>query len=101
MRVKKGDKVFILSGKDRGKVATVDQSMPSKGMIIVSGVNVAKKHQKPIQANRIGGIVDKAMPIPVSKVALANSAGKPARVAFKKDGNSKVRIDAKTKEVFQ
>lgn len=101
MRIKKGDKVFILSGKDRGKVATVDQALPAKGLVVVSGVNVAKKHQKPVQANRVGGIVDKAMPIPVSKVALVNSAGKPARVAFTKQGDAKVRIDAKTKEIFQ
>jgi large subunit ribosomal protein L24 len=101
MRIKKGDKVFILSGKDRGKVATVETSIPTKGMVIVSGINVAKKHQKPAQANRIGGIVDKAMPISISKVALANSADKPARVAYKTEGKNKVRIDAKTKEVFQ
>lgn len=101
MRIKKGDKVFILSGKDRGKVATVDQALPEKQMVVVSGVNVSRKHQKPVQANRVGGIVDKAMPISVSKVALVNGAGKPSRVAYTKQGDSKVRIDAKTKEVFQ
>lgn len=96
MKIKKGDTVVVISGKDRGKEGTVSRVMPSKNMVIVDGINVVKKHQKPRQANQQGGIIDRDMPIHVSNVMVVQG-GKPTRVGYKidKDG-SKVRVAKKS-----
>ena len=93
MRIKKGDRVRVLSGKDRGKEGNVTRVIPAKGRVIVDGVNVAKKHQKATRATMQGGIIDKDMPIPVANVALLCPAcGKPTRVGYKLDTDgTKVR----------
>ncbi|MFN8039479.1 MAG: 50S ribosomal protein L24 [Acidimicrobiales bacterium] len=94
MKIRKGDKVQVLSGKDKGKTGTVSRALPEKDKVIVDGVNVAKKHQKPTQAIQQGGIIDKDMPIHVSNVAIVcDSCSKPTRVGyrFEPDG-TKVRI---------
>jgi large subunit ribosomal protein L24 len=94
MKIRKGDRVQVLSGKDRGKTGTVTRSIPEKGKVIVDGVNIAKKHQKPTSQTNTGGIIDKEMPIPVSNVAIiCTSCGKQTRVGhrFEADG-TKVRI---------
>ncbi len=70
MSIKKGDKVEVLSGKDRGKQGVVLRALPSEGKVIVEGVAVAKKAVKPTAAGQQGGIVDKEMPIDVSNVQL-------------------------------
>jgi large subunit ribosomal protein L24 len=94
LKIKKGDRVRVLTGKDRGKTGEVMRAMPAEGKLIVEGVNVAKKHQRPTSATMQGGIIDKDMPIPVANVALiCPSCGKPTRVGFKIDGDgTKVRI---------
>ena len=66
MRIKKGDKVQVLSGKDRGKQASVVRAMPAEGQVIVEGVHVAKRHAKPTRATMQGGVIDKFMPISAS-----------------------------------
>ena len=93
MKIKKGDRVRVLSGKDRGKEGVVMRAMPSEGKVIVDGVNVAKKHQKPTRMTMQGGIIDKDMPIPVSNVAIVCSTDGPTRIGYRVDADgSKTRI---------
>jgi len=94
MKIRKGDRVVVLSGKDRGREGTVTFAYPAKGRVIVDGTNIAKKHQKPTRSTQQGGIIDKEMPIDASNVAIVcPSCGKPTRVGyrFEPDGD-KVRI---------
>jgi large subunit ribosomal protein L24 len=93
LKIKKGDRVKVLTGKDRGKDGEVTRVLPAKGKVIVDGVNVVKKHQRATKATMQGGIIDKDMPVPVANVALiCPSCGKPTRVGFKIDNDgTKVR----------
>jgi large subunit ribosomal protein L24 len=94
MKIRKGDRVQVLSGKDRGKTGTVTRAYPERGRVIVDGVNIAKKHQKPTSQTNTGGIIDKEMPIAVANVAIiCGSCSKPTRIGyrFEADG-TKVRI---------
>ena len=94
MRIRKGDKVQVLSGKDRGKQANVVRAMPAEGRVIVEGVHVAKRHAKPTRATMQGGVIDKFMPIDASAVALwCSKHDGPARAGFlvDDDGN-KTRV---------
>ena len=98
MKIKKGDKVRVLSGKDRGHEGEVMFAFPDKGTVIVEGANIAKKHQKPTQQVQQGGIIDKDMPMDVSNVAIISpSDGKPTRIGYRvtTDGD-KVRICKRT-----
>ena len=97
MKIRKGDRVVVLQGKDRGKEGVVMRAMPKEGKVIVDGVNIARKHQKARKATMQGGIINKDMPIEVSNVAIVGSDGKPTRIGYKvqKDG-TKVRIDRRT-----
>jgi large subunit ribosomal protein L24 len=79
MKIRKGDKVRVLTGKDRGKEGEVITAMPGAGKVIVEGVNVVKRHQKPTRSMQQGGIIEKPLPIDVSNVALIDG-GKPTRV---------------------
>ena len=94
LKIKKGDKVKVLTGKDRGEIGQVSRVFPAVGKIIVDGVNVAKKHQKATKATMQGGIIDKDMPLPVANVALVCPAcGKPTRVGYRRDPDgAKVRM---------
>ncbi len=94
LKIKKGDQVKVLTGKDRGATGTVTRVLPAAGKVIVDGVNIAKKHQRATNATMQGGIIDKDMPIPVANVALVcPSCGKPTRVGYKIDGDgTKVRV---------
>lgn len=79
MHVKKGDKVIVIAGKDRGKEGVVSKAMPKVSRVIVDGVNLVKRHQKPRRQNEKGQIVSRPMPIHVSNVKLAGAkAGKRA-----------------------
>ena len=93
MKIRKGDRVRVLTGKDRGKEGEVSRALPAERKVIVDGVNVAKKHQKPTRATMQGGIIDKDMPIPVANVAIICSSCGPTRVGyrFEPDG-TKVRV---------
>ncbi len=98
MKIRKGDKVIVLSGKDKGKEGEVSFASPKDGRVIVDGVNVSKKHQKPTRETMQGGIIDKEMPINASNVAIISPQdGKPTRVGYRiaNDG-SKVRICRRT-----
>ena len=93
MKIKKGDRVRVLTGKDRGKEGEVSRAIPDKNKVIVDGVNVAKKHQKATRATMQGGIIDKDMPIPVANVAILCSSCGPTRVGFRfEPDGTKVRV---------
>ena len=94
LKIRKGDRVRVLSGKDKGKEGEVMRSLPREGKVIVDGVNVARKSQRPTRSTQQGGIIDKDMPIQVSNVALVcPSCGKPTRVGFKIDASgAKARV---------
>ena len=98
MKIKKGDTVVVISGKDKGKEGTVSRVMPTTNQIIVDGINVVKKHQKPSGTNQQGGIIDRDMRLDASKVMRLHKS-KPTRVGYKvlADGK-KVRIARKTGE---
>jgi len=100
-KIKKGDRVVILSGKDKGKHGEVTRAMPKDGKLIVSGVNIMTRHRKASQANPQGGLERKEAPLHASKVALEDpKTGKPTRVRFEvRDGN-KVRVAARSGELI-
>ena len=99
-KIKKGDRVVVLSGKDKGRTGEVVKAMPKEGKVIVSGVNVHARHRKPSQVNPQGGIERKEAPLHVSKVAIATADGKPSRVRFEVRDGKKVRVAAKTGELI-
>ncbi|MEY4577824.1 MAG: ribosomal protein [Actinomycetota bacterium] len=100
MKLKKGDTVVVIAGKDKGKEGEIAQAFPSDNQIIVTGVNTAKKHQKARAANQQGGIIDRDMPIDASNVMLVHK-GKPTRVGYGTDSaGKKVRIAKRTGEVI-
>ena len=94
MKLKKGDRVKVIAGKDLGKDGVIMRVLPDKNKVIVEGVNIAKKHQRPTRATMQGGIIDKDMPIHVSAVALVCPSCGPTRVGYRFDeqGGGKVRI---------
>ena len=100
MKIKKGDQVVILSGDDKGKSGEVVKAMPKEGKVVVSGVNLVKRHTKPSQTTP-GGIVTKEAPIHVSNVALVDAkSGKPTKVGYKTVDGKKVRVARKSGEVI-
>ncbi len=98
MKIKKGDRVVVLSGKDRGKEGVVMRALPNEGKVVVEGVNTARKHQRPTRVAQSGGIVAKDMPIDVSNVAVVSPRdGKATRVGYRiQPDGSKVRICKRT-----
>ena len=99
-KIRKGDKVVVLSGRDKGKTGEVISSSPKESKVVVSGVNVATRHRKPTQLNPQGGLERKEAPLHVSKVAIATGDGKPSRVRFEVRDGKKVRVAAKTGELI-
>lgn len=98
-KLRKGDEVVILAGKSRGETGTIETLDKKTGRVFITGKNLNKKHQKPDLQNHEGGIVDVAMGIHISKVALADKGKKPTRVGYKVEGGKKVRIAKKSKTV--
>ena len=100
MKIIKGDRVVVLAGKDKGAEGVVQKAMPETGKVVVEGVNVAKKHQATTRADQQGGIIDKAMPIDASNVAVISPKdGKATRVGYKVlDDGSKIRVCKRTGE---
>ena len=98
MKIKKGDRVVVLSGKDRGKEGVVMRALPAAGKVVVEGVNTARKHQRPTRVTQSGGIIDKDMPIDVSNVAIISPRdGKATRIGYRiKDDGTKVRVCKRT-----
>ncbi len=100
MKLKKGDTVLVIAGKDKGKEGEIVRALPRENKVIVTGVNIAKKHQKQTKQTMQGGIIDRDMPVHASNVMLVHK-GKPTRVGYKiqADG-TKVRIAKRTGEVI-
>lgn len=92
LKVKKGDKVMILSGKDKGKTGLVERVFTKTSQVLVSGVNVVKKHAKATKQNPAGGVVEMAKPLPTGKViVVCPNCGKPTRIGYSQ-GKTKERI---------
>lgn len=99
-KIKKGDKVVVLAGKDRGKDGEVLQVMPTEDRVVVRGVNLVKKHQKQTQTEQ-GGIISREASLHISNVALQDpSTGKATRVGFKIEDDKKVRVAKASGEVI-
>jgi len=93
MRLKKGDQVLVLSGKDVGKQGEITRVLPDRNMVIIDGINVAKKHQRSTRATMQGGIIDKDMPIPASNVAILCPTCGPSRIGYRLDDEgAKLRV---------
>jgi large subunit ribosomal protein L24 len=91
-KIRKGDKVVILTGKDKGRSGEVLQVMPKEDRAVVRGINVVKRHQRQSASNE-AGIITKEAPIHLSNLAIADPKdGKPTRVGFKIEGDKKVRV---------
>ena len=99
-KIRKGDTVVVVSGKDKGRTGEVVKAMPKDGKVIVSGVNVHARHRKPTQQSPQGGIERKEAPLHISNVAIATADGKPTRVRFEERDGKKVRVAAKTGELI-
>ena len=97
MKIKRGDKVIVIAGADKGKVGTVQKAFPKLNKVVIDGVNVRKKHQKPTQGNPDGSIVEIYAPIHVSNVAVYDEKTKKAgRVGYKFVDGKKVRYNKKS-----
>jgi len=96
-KLRKGDKVRVLAGKDKGRDGTIQSVDPKTGKAVVEGINMAIRHTKQSQ-NSQGGRVPKAMPIDLSNLALLDGNGKPTRVGFRVDDGKKVRVAKTTGE---
>jgi len=98
-KLRKGDDVIVLAGKDKGKKGTISSVDPKAGKAIVDGVNIAIRHQKQTQASQ-GGRTPQAMPIDLSNLAVVDKNGKATRVGFRMDGDKKVRFAKTTGDVI-
>jgi large subunit ribosomal protein L24 len=93
MRLREGDKVKVISGKDAGKESRISKVFPKKDQVIVEGVNTAKRHTRPRGQTMQGGIVDKDMPIHVSNVMImCEDCGRPVRIGYRVDEHGKYRV---------
>lgn len=101
MRIKTGDNVLVIAGKDKGTEGMVKHVFPKRDRVLVEGVNIVKKHQKPSQANPQGGIVEEEAPIHVSNVQLVDpKTGKPTRIGIKEEDGKRVRYAKQSGEVL-
>ncbi len=94
-RIRKGDSVIVIAGRDKGKTGEVIRMIPDENRAVVRGVNIARRHQRQT-ASQQGGIVTKEMPIHLSNIALVDANGKATRVGFKMVGDRKVRFAKRT-----
>ena len=99
-KIKKGDRVVVLTGRDKGKTGNVSRVWPKECRVLVEGVNIVQRHTRPTQADPQGGIKNKEAPLHLSNVAIVDANGKPTRVGFRQDGDKKVRFVKSTGEVI-
>jgi large subunit ribosomal protein L24 len=99
-KIKKGDRVVVLAGRDKGRQGEVLRVWPKDERVLVQGLNLVKRHTKPSQADPQGGVKTKEAPIHVSNVAFVDSKGEPTRVGFRVEGDKKVRFAKTTGEAI-
>ena len=99
-KIKKGDRVVVLTGKDKGRQGAVLKVLPKEQRVLVAGLNMVQRHTRPSQLDPQGGIKHKEASLHLSNVAIVDSNGKPTRVGFKIEGDKKVRIAKTTGEVI-
>ena len=99
-KIKKGDRVVLLTGKDKGRTGNVAKVMPKDSRVVISGLNMVQRHTRPSQSDPQGGIKHKEASVHVSNVAIVDSNGKPTRVGFKVEDGKKVRVAKTTGEVI-
>jgi large subunit ribosomal protein L24 len=98
-KIKKGDRVMVLAGKDKGRQGNVLKVLPKDERVVVEGLNMVQRHTRPTQMDPQGGIKNKEAPLHVSNVAVVDSKGKATRVGFRMEGDKKVRFAKTTGEV--
>ena len=98
-KLRKGDKVVVIAGRDKGKTGEITQVLPKDGKAVVEGVNMAIRHPRQTQTSQ-GGRLPKALPIDISNLALVDANGKPTRVGFRMEGDKKVRFAKTTGDVI-
>ena len=99
-KIKKGDRVVVLTGKEKGREGRVLKVMPKEQRLVVEGLNMVQRHTRATQADPQGGIKNTEAASHVSNVAIGDSNGKPTRVGFRVDGDKKVRVAKTTGEVI-
>jgi len=99
-KIKKGDTVVVLTGKDKGRTGQVLKVLPTENRVVVQGVNMVQRHTRPTQADPQGGIKHKEASLHLSNVAIVDANGKATRVGFKVDGDKKVRFAKSTGDVI-
>ena len=99
-KIKKGDRVVLLTGRDKGRQGEVTQVFPKEERLIVQGLNLVKRHTRPSQTDPQGGIKTKEAPVHISNVAYVDRDGQPTRVGFRIEGDKKVRYAKKSGEVI-
>ena len=99
-KIKKGDRVVLLTGRDKGREGAVLKVFPKEERVLVEGLNMVQRHTKPSQGDPQGGVKNKEAPVHVSNVAIVDSNGKPTRVGFRIEGDKKVRFAKTTGEVI-
>jgi large subunit ribosomal protein L24 len=99
-KIKKGDRVVVLAGKDKGRQGAVLRVLPKEDRVVVEGLNMVQRHTRPTQMDPQGGIKNKEAAIHISNVAIVDSNGKPTRVGFRVEGDKKVRVAKTTGEVI-
>ena len=99
-KIKKGDRVVVLTGKDKGRQGQVLRVLPKESRVVVSGLNLVQRHTRPSQSDPQGGIKTKEAPLHISNVAYVDTDGSPTRVGFRTEGDKKVRYAKKSGEVI-
>ena len=99
-KIKKGDRVQVLTGKDKGRQGNVLKVLPKEDRVVVEGLNLVQRHTRPTQSDPQGGIKNKEAALHISNVAIVDSKGKPTRVGFRVEGDKKVRVAKTTGEVI-
>lgn len=99
-KIKKGDRVVLLTGRDKGRQGQVMKVMPKDERLVVEGLNMVQRHTKPSQGDPQGGIKNKEASVHVSNVAIVDSQGAPTRVGFRMEGEKKVRFAKTTGETI-